>query len=228
VKVSLKGPDDVVSFVEFPPNDHIGRVVAQSGTFYERDLLDALRAENVSGVYLDIGAHCGNHTVFFARHCPAERVVAVEPSPQTYDLLRQTIRANRLPNAIALLGAIHPSWTWSRSVESAWQPPSTDPTRTNTGTRGVMRGEAGQCPAWTLDEVGLPQGRVGLVKIDTEGLGAAVLLSGSQLLRRDKPLIAVEAATAEEQASVMGVLQPYGYVQVGQYCHTPTFVWQCR
>jgi FkbM family methyltransferase len=226
MRVSVTGPDGTRSVIHLPEHDHIAKVMQNSGAFYEADLLLAIKAEGRGGVYMDIGAHCGNHAVFFAQHCPSTMVLAVEPSPDTFDLLRATARENDPLRIFTTHGGVHPSWGWLRSTESAWRPPASDPKRVNTGTRGIVRGVAGDTPAWTLDRLGLPFRAVGVVKIDTEGLGAEVLQSGLTLLKRDKPLIAVEAATAPEQGRVQEVLGSVGYERVGCFCRTPTWIWR--
>ncbi len=53
-----------------PGRGRIHAIHANTGRFYEPDLLDFIASRGLSGVYVDIGAHIGNHTVFFAEECP--------------------------------------------------------------------------------------------------------------------------------------------------------------
>ena len=49
--------------------------IQESGTYYERDLLDAIRGRHLQGTFVDVGAHYGNHTVYFALECGAQRLI---------------------------------------------------------------------------------------------------------------------------------------------------------
>src|SRR5512139_3594021 len=198
------------------PDDWEARALA-TGRYYEQGLLEAICAKNLVGVYLDIGAHVGNHSAFFALECPAVRVVALEPNPPSFALLRQTIAANGLVGRADWLNmACHPSW---QAVDVIPGPPG------NTGMATVIEGS--QIPAIRLDALadGL---QVAVVKIDVEGLGAAVLASGRKLLQRDRPLLAVEARDQGEQRMIAAVLKPFGYRPGPTYCATPVTLWEAR
>ncbi|HET9781666.1 MAG TPA: FkbM family methyltransferase [Candidatus Dormibacteraeota bacterium] len=58
-----------------------------------------------AGCILDIGAHVGSFTVWASRRAPRARLVAVEPNPQTYDLLLRNIHANGLNDRAVTLRA---------------------------------------------------------------------------------------------------------------------------
>lgn len=51
-------------------------------------------------VVVDVGAHIGIHTVHFATR--ARRVVALEPEPFNYQLLKRNIKLNKLSNVMAI------------------------------------------------------------------------------------------------------------------------------
>ncbi|SEG96201.1 hypothetical protein SAMN05444920_109308 [Nonomuraea solani] len=46
------------------------------------------------------------------------------------------------------------------------------------------------------------------------------------MLTRDRPLVAVEAASDEQRERVREVLAPLGYRLAGRYCWTPTWLWE--
>jgi hypothetical protein len=53
--------------------------------------------------------------------------------------------------------------------------------------------------------------------------------SGLRTLRRDRPLVAAEAASAAEREALRALLAPLGYRQIEQrYCWTPTWLWEPR
>ena len=43
--------------------------------FYELKLLEKIRYLNIKGVYIDVGAHHGNHSIYFDKFCKSEKVV---------------------------------------------------------------------------------------------------------------------------------------------------------
>jgi FkbM family methyltransferase len=77
------------------------RVIAQS---FEKDIFFARVPEyrpSASDVVLDVGAHIGTFALAAARKAPEGRVLAVEASRETYDLLRINVALNRLDNVVA-------------------------------------------------------------------------------------------------------------------------------
>lgn len=81
-----------------PENDHITKLITASKKYYEDDLLKAIRNLRPVGVYVDVGAHIGNHTVFFAKECSPDHVIAIEPDSDNIEFLLQNVRANNLTN----------------------------------------------------------------------------------------------------------------------------------
>ena len=67
---------------------------------------------------------------------------------------------------------------------------------------------------------------IGLVKVDAEGLSAEILASGRRMLRRDRPLVAAEAASDAERHALRALLAPLGYREAERYCWTATWLWE--
>lgn len=180
----------------------------KQGLWYENDLLAAIQARQMGGVFVDVGAGYGNHTVFFALECAADQVIAVEPYTECFEILQANISNNDLGGGVdAHQAMIHPQW------ESA----------AATVTNRLVFTEHGDIPCFTLD--GLLAGRdVAVIKIDVEAMGPAVLGTGAETLERCRPLVAIEAEPSEQPA-VDGILLAVGYKCLGRYCATPTFLW---
>jgi len=197
------------------PADHIGKILA-AGRWYEADLLEAIRELAVKGLYVDVGAHVGGHTAFFATACGA-RVLAVEPSADSFVRLVATVEASGIGDRVtAIRAAVHESWLTARIVRG---PP---------GNSGMARaedgGEAGTAPVIHLDEL-LWDECVGLLKIDVEGSALEVLRSGLHVIRRDHPVIAAEVG--EQREEVDRLLSGCGYGSPsGPFCWTPSWLWQ--
>jgi len=212
-------------YVVLPGNDHITNLVTYTGQYYEFELLSTLRKFHRQGVYVDVGAHYGNHVTFFARECPSTLVVAIEANPVSYDGLRYTIAANDLQSRVLALNvAIHPSWLRSKVVSYETEGHS------NTGMFRITEADhntAAAVPAMRLDDILLPLSNIAVIKIDAEGSDHLVLQSAVRILQRDRPIVAVETQTDEYMQRIRDVLQPLGYRIVAEAGHgfTPMFIW---
>ncbi|MFN3461014.1 MAG: FkbM family methyltransferase [Oceanibaculum sp.] len=177
-------------------------------------------------VALDIGANTGLYTHWLLRR--ARLVVAVEPIPRLSQLLARrfapAVRDGRLivencalgnqdgeatlyiPEGMEALSALHPL----------------------DGMSDIARVTV---PVRRLDTLAsirnLP---IGFLKIDVEGFESAVIESGLDLLRRDRPTILVEAEERHRPgavAALRGLLEPFGYAgffrRDGQWHPVDTF-----
>ena len=226
VRVRVAGPQRAATLV-LPEHDHITHAIQHSGTYYERDLLDAIRELGARGTFVDVGAHYGNHTAFFALECNAELVVAIEPSPLAYAGLLETIAENGLQSRVAPHRvAVHPIWRHVAVTSLPWRPRKGAPTRSNSGRVAVAPASAAvDAPAGPLDEIIDGVTGVAVVKVDANGPSAAILASGQRMLRRDRPVVAAEATTDSERHALRALLSPLGYKQLGRYCWTATWLW---
>ncbi len=228
VRVRVTGPEREATLV-LPERDHITDAIQRTGTYYERDLLDAIRDRGPRGTFVDVGAHFGNHSTFFALECGADHVVAIEPSARAGDGLRQTVAENALDRQVTVRRmAAHPTWRQVAVAALPWSAPPGAPTRTNSGRVAVtLATDHVDAPAAPLDEILAGIGPVGLVKVDAEGMSAEILGSGVGILRRDRPLVAAEAATAHERSAVQALMASVGYREVEpSYGWTPTWLWE--
>jgi len=181
------------------PATRIGGVVHGSGTYYEHDLLMAIHKRRRKGVYFDVGAHIGNHAMFFALECPATRVIAIEPSAMVFERLEITAAANQGAPTTLVQAAAHCSWKTARA-----------------GRRGRSY-EGGDVPVVRLDDLIEDGERVVVIKVDVEGAEVPVLQSGSSVIRRHRPLIAAEASSDKALAALAALLTPWGYKQGARY-----------
>lgn len=200
------------------PEDHIGRVISKSGRFYESDLLeDAYTRLLVGnpGVVVDVGAHIGNHTLWFAKICGRE-VVAIEPNAASIATLNSHLRLNRAWDQTEVyqvaLGAAEGRGHY------VWGPEG------NSGMGRVEVAEEGSVAVVTLDsvlEVGLladPGRRVALIKIDVEGSAVDVLRGAARTLELDRPLLYVEGDLDQLQAHLGESWKCFG-----KFGRTPTW-----
>lgn len=122
-------------------------------------------------VIVDAGANAGFATRFFARRYPWARIIAIEPEPSNFDLLRRN--TGHLDTVVPLQAAL-----WSRSVslrienplDDKWafrveEAPVTDPVH----IRGITVPETMECAGST---------RIDILKLDIEGAEKELFESG--------------------------------------------------
>lgn len=198
------------AFFRADPDDHISAWFRE-GRYYEADLLAAIGDLGLGGTYVDVGAHVGNHTLYFALECRAERVIAIEPQA---DLLRGNVRDNNLVGKVSIIEAVvHPSWRNAHLAE-------VDPKNS-----GMARfAKKGDIPCVKLDDV-LPDD-VTLIKVDTEGSALEVLRTAERTIKSQHPVLAVEAINDSELKATRKFLSGFGYDADGPYAVTPVWIWK--
>lgn len=156
------------------------------------------------GTFVDIGAHCGSHSVVMARLGGASRVIAFEPNGEIHRLLR----TNMVINGVAGCLDLHPPGTalaskagdgWllrnrKRSSETMVKPerpddaedPQVDPVR-------LVPGD---------DLLAAHKGPIHAIKIDTAGSEVDVIKGLRRTLDHHKPVILLDhSAGATERIS---------------------------
>jgi FkbM family methyltransferase len=172
------------------------------GRFYELDELELIREYVPRGArILDVGAHIGNHSVYFAAVLEAARVVAIEPNPRAQTLLRLN-RALNDADAIDLcyLGdALGSAATAGSLVLSDLY---------NSGGASVQLG-AGPVQVRRGDEL-LAAEHFDFIKIDVEGMELDVLTGLERLIAASRPLIFIEVRD-ENTMPFRSVLEAWSY-----------------
>lgn len=218
-------PTVVIDLEGTGPEEHIFKLIRTQGRFYESDLLDHLAEVGPrGGVYVDVGANIGNHSVFFGRFL-ADEVVSIEPSPDLLLLLERNLRANEVRRWTTLPAAIG-------ARPGAGQLVARQGYEGNAGARRVVAAESpllgSAVEVDTLDRLLAELGsetkdRVRLVKLDIEGMELEALRGAVQLLDHQRPDVVVEAAAESDHAGVGSFLASYGYREVARFCSTPTY-----
>jgi len=173
--------------LEVDPGDSLGLTLTRGYEEYERALI--ARIARPGHIALDIGANIGLYTTLLARAVsPSGRVVAFEPEPENFALLRRNVERNRLDNVVLAPVAAAAANTTLRLYRN----PS------NAGDHRVYDAdgsrESVEVAARRLDDFLDPKmlaGRrdVDLVKMDIQGAELAALSGMAGLLRRSGRVI---------------------------------------
>lgn len=158
--------------------------------FFLRDFLIA--AHSNQGVFLDIGANTGKHTLFMTRH--AKQIHAFEPWEPVLRKLRRNIEINRLNNIV-----VHPFGLGNvNSKQTFYRPPDT-----NLGMGSFVKEFASTySPAdqleirigdKVLEKAGVAA--VALIKMDIEGFENPALKGLKRTLVKFRPVVESELST---------------------------------
>lgn len=213
IDVPVKTPRGRSYLMRTIAEDHITSAL-KSGAFYEARMLEWIRELHLEGTFVDVGAHIGNHSVYFAGECEAGYVFALEPNEDVLPALQENARRHGQGRIEILNRAVHDSFK------------AVDLLRHGGNTGHTVSVEGSRIPTVSLDEVPSirEHGPVALIKIDVEGQEPAVLRSARGLIQADRPVIVAEA----QQPALMkrlDALLPPGYSMYGPFNQTPTYVW---
>ena len=220
----------VIDLEPTSPDDHMARVIRNCGGFYESDLLEHIaRCGPRGGMFIDVGASFGNHSVYFGRFL-ADCVVAVEPSRDVIPVLKRNLKQNGIANALVMACGAAASPGLRRVVVPPASAHNIGFTRLELLPDDACIGDAlDVVPVRTLDEIVTEAQqkfdctRVSFIKIDVERMELDVLEGATETLARHAPQLAVELADDEALAAVGAFLARRGYEQVGRFCATPTY-----
>ena len=193
----------------FPDADaFMANEMKPDGSYQAGHLAAALAHVTDWSVAIDGGAHVGTWSKTLSGRFA--RVLAIEPSPDTFEALVSNLQTFGCLNvearniAIGATGGRVAMHLEGRGVELK-----------NTGARFARPG--GTIPLETIDSWQLPS--LGLLKLDVEGSEAAALRGAVDTLRRCRPIVIFEdknlwSRYGEPRDAAAKVLRTAGYVQI--------------
>lgn len=180
-----------------------GRVAQwlNKGAPYEHKLLRFVAELPVRGALFDVGAHIGNHSLYWA--AAGFRVYAWEPYPDSLRQLRDNLALNDFDIEVYAWAA-GASDTVGRFTKGMWL--EFDPNREG----DKLQLERGDVPVHRIDDmIDVPD--LSVVKVDVEGMEHHVLAGLVRHLERSHPHVFCEAHTPRARKMVGQVLGPLGY-----------------
>lgn len=196
-----------VNGTAFPEADRfmVGELKAD-GTYQIENLTAALRYVTNHDCAIDGGAHIGTWSRVMSAHFL--RVIAVEPSPDTFEALAWNLNEFGCSNVDCRQVALGDA---PAVVKMALDPEQEQ--RGNTGARFVEAG--GTIPVETIDSWTLPS--LGFLKLDVEGSEPAALRGAIETLKRCRPIVLFENKwlwarnLGEPKNAVVSILQSLKY-----------------
>lgn len=196
-------------------HDHIARIIDATGGFYEAELLADVRSRLFfPECAVDVGAHVGNHTLYFASILGL-RTISFEPHTQTFALLAANVREN----GVEALCSIHHAAVGAATGRVR----TVDASNDNSGMARVEVDTQGDTPLISLDDELKNEVRIDVIKIDVEGWELDVVRGAPRTIETQRPLIYVEAS-AETFPELSAYLRSCRYVCWKRFNATPTFL----
>jgi FkbM family methyltransferase len=197
--------------------DVSGRHIAKYGT-REPDLthwIDTWLAQCPSGLFVDVGANVGWHVLHAARLPSVETVVAFEPDPFNLYLIECNLEANKIDKAIVIAAAVGAQRGTVRlhrykASNSGRHSALTD---YGYGSRTVPLLDLDGA----LDDLGLADRPINVLKIDVEGYEPAVIRGATRTLARTAAVVlefspVLSRAGGLSTDELLDLLQSIGFV----------------
>jgi FkbM family methyltransferase len=177
------------------PGGRIGSKLV-NGEPYEKRLLEDVYQRQLSGTALDVGAHVGNHTLYFAAVCGL-KVIAIEANSQTFRRLETNIALNPTLDITAMhcaAGAKNGRGRLSHDM--------------------TIKLDRGHIPIRPIDQL-LDIEDLAVVKIDVEGMEPQVITGMTRHLRRSRPVVYAECHSRTAEQNIEAAFRPAGYALTG-------------
>lgn len=166
----------------FPDSDVLmASQISATGDYQRATLDEALRHVRHWRTAVDLGAHVGTWSRVLSTRF--DRVIAVEPAPDTYECLLANMQAFGCRNVVCLNAA---AGVTPGLVHMALDPANVE--KKNTGGRFVQPG--GSISIMTVD--GLQLDTCDYLKLDVEGSELWALQGASETIKRCRPTISYE------------------------------------
>jgi FkbM family methyltransferase len=190
----------------FNVNDrYVGRSLDLYGEYSEGEVALFRQLLRVGDVAVDAGANIGAHTLALARLVgESGAVVAFEPQRIPFQALCANLALNSIANVIAHQAAL------GEAPGAVVVPPIDYRKPGNFGGVALGGHEKGErVPVVTIDGLGL--GACRLLKVDVEGMEAAVLRGARTTIERHHPVLYVENDRNESAAPLLRLIAGFGY-----------------
>ena len=211
-------------------DDHIAKAWKNNG-FYEKRLLEKIKSLNLDGVYVDLGSHHGNHSIYFDKFCNSDKVISIEGNPFNFNYLKKNLSENKCESIcynVAISNKIDQVLTFHYRMP-------------NTGGSVIINNQPADlyelsffpCKATnksnTLDNLLKDEENISLIKIDCENYEYYCLLGSQNIITKHKPVIIIELHSFNPYYNeILDFLNKNNYKTDGiSYAGSPTYIYKC-
>jgi FkbM family methyltransferase len=168
------------------------------GKIFEQDIIEnhLMNIIRRSNVILDIGAHCGSHSIIYSKINPNCKIYSFEPQKTMFDILCMNINNNNIKNIKAYNYALGNKNCIATMNDSCIDGHTIGKIDLSSGhyynLGGLQIGKGGEnIEIKTLDDLNFKQ-KIDFIKIDVEGFESFVIDGGINTITRYKPIIFFE------------------------------------
>jgi len=199
--------------------EHIYRRIIRSTTFYEIGLLQYIRSLKLKGIYIDVGANMGNHSIFFINECECIKLHCFEPHPDTYNTLLYNIQLNNYKQTdIELHNCALGDNDCLVNLHINTK---------NSGDCKIIS-ENGNIKCLRLDNC-ISDNGICLIKIDAQGYELKILHGAAKLIEKNHPVLICETDTEKEFEEIDSYLHSLGYsTDKIKLAGSPTYMWKIK
>lgn len=208
-----------VNFVKPDNPDYISDKIESTGTFYEIELLSWIEEQKYrDGIFIDVGANIGNHTIFFSKILNRE-TWSFEPYGVAHRALERNVEVNRLNNVKLFEIGLSDSESFGEMFVQ---------NDGNIGTAAIVNSSKSNDSVELKvgDSVLREANSISLIKIDVEGFELNVLRGIRNTIDKHSPTLLVECMSSVEFENTINYLSPLGYTPRAVFGATPMIVFE--
>lgn len=156
-------------------------------------------------IVLDIGANIGNHTIYFSKICGVNLIYAFEPNLIAFNILNRNIEINGIGDCVRAfnVGIGNRRCQGEVSFFDAQ----------NIGRTQIVEKDKGKIDIFAIDDFNFER-KIGLIKVDVEGMELDVIRGAVNLIRKEKPYIMLESWKGTGCIKdIREILQSIGYYE---------------
>ncbi len=201
-------------YLPYKESDYIQKEITAKLIPYEYAMLqDILKRIDKNSAFLDIGANIGNHSLFLAAN--GIKVYAFEANKELCEITQKSIELNKLSNNVKIY-----NYGLSDREELG---EFTHLDTSNLGGNALTLGK-GDIQCKRLDDFKFEE-KIGVIKIDVEGMEEKVLLGAKETIKKNRPLIYIEAIDISSYHRINTLLEALNFSCCETFNTTPTHLY---
>lgn len=188
------------------------------GKIYEEGLLNKIKEYNKKGIYVDLGANVGNHSIFFSLFCPVTKLISIEAEPTICKILEHNLGLNISNYDYEIINKAVSDFNGFVKMNSL--------SEENVGSTYIYSKNGGDVECTTLDDLLGHLTDVVVLKIDIEGEEHNAIKKSDKFFKNNSPIVIAELKNNDQFNEFKDIISKYGYTTDGKnYAISPTYIW---